>query len=402
MESAIPHSQTPYVMVTKPIGAICNLDCEYCFYLSKQELYPGKRGSDFRMSDAVLGEYIRQYMSKPGREVTFVWQGGEPTLLGLDFFRKVVRMQKQFNTEGKIVNNSLQTNAIKLDDQWARFLKKHRFLVGVSLDGPGYLHNKYRVYKSGKGTFEGVMRGIGFLRKHNVEYNILCSVNRLNADHAIDIYEFFKKQSGTNFWQFIPIVEPLNSSNSKVTDYSVLAEQYGKFLVNIFNHWAHYDIGKISVQIFDVVFNHFMGLPPGLCLFDETCGKAPALEYNGDFYSCDHYVDTEHLQGNIMDQSMQELVDSDPQWLFGQYKETALPDYCQQCSVKALCNGGCPKNRFISTVDGTAGLNYLCEGYKLFFTHVTPYMQYLSQQYRLGTPFETIMQYFRKVNTDGT
>lgn len=402
MKTVVNHYQTPYVTVTKPIGAICNLDCEYCFYKRKQGLYPEKKSADFRMSDAMLEEYIRQYMSTPDRQVTFVWQGGEPTLMRLDFFRKVIRMQNRFNPERKVINNSLQTNAIKLNDEWARFLKKHRFLVGVSLDGPAYLHNKYRIYKSGKGTFDGVMRGIQFLRKNSVEYNILCCVNRFNADHPLEMYEFLKEQSGTNYWQFIPIVERLNSSNSRVTNYSVLSEQYGKFLTKIFNHWVRHDIGKISVQIFDVVFNHFMGLPPLLCQFDETCGKCPALEHNGDFYSCDHYVDREYFLGNIMNQPMQMMVDSYQQRLFGQDKKTSLPAYCQQCSVQSLCNGGCPKNRFINTPEGTSGLNYLCKGYKQFFTYVRPYMRYLSQQYRLGTPFKTIMQYFREVNTDGT
>lgn len=400
MKTVVNHYQTPYVTVTKPIGAICNLNCAYCFYLRKQKLYPEKKSPDFRMSETVLEEYIRQYMSKSDYQISFVWQGGEPTLLGLDFFRKIIHMQNQFNTEGKIVNNSLQTNAVNLNDQWARFLKKHHFLVGVSLDGPEHLHNECRVYNSGKGSFKEVMKGTAYLRKHNVDYNILCSVNRFNADHPMEIYEFLKKQSGTNYWQFIPIVEPLGPSNSKVADYSVLPEQYGNFLVKIFNHWMRHDIGKISVQIFDVVFNHFMGLPSGLCLFDETCGKALAVEHNGDFYSCDHYVDREHFLGNIMDHSMQAMVNAEQQHLFGQDKKTTLPAYCLQCPVKVFCNGGCQKNRFISTLGGEAGLNYLCRGYRQFFKYVIPYMQYLSQQYRLGTPFAQIMQYFNEVSPD--
>ncbi len=400
MESLINQQTTPYVTVTKPFGAVCNLHCEYCFYLEKQELYPEKAGVDFRMSDAVLSEYIRQYMDKPEPQVSFVWQGGEPTLLGLDFFRKAIRLQSQYNSEGKIVNNSLQTNAIKLNDEWARFLKKNSFLVGVSLDGPKFIHDRYRIYKSGNGTFDGVMRGIHFLVKHNVDYNILCSVNRVNADHPIEVYEFLKRQSGTNFFQFIPIVEPLASSDSIVTAFSVRPEQYGSFLVKIFDHWVRHDIGKVSVQIFDIVFNHFMGLPPSVCLFDETCGNGPALEHNGDLYSCDHFVDKDHFLGNFMDHTMQEMVDSEPQRSFGQSKKTDLPAYCiMQCPVKELCQGGCPKNRFISTPDGTSGLNYLCAAYRQFFTYVKPYMEYLAQEYHRRTPFETIMEHFRKVKT---
>jgi len=379
-----------YITVNKPIGPVCNINCRYCFYLKKQELYPGRKVSDFRMSDAVLEEYIRQYMDKPEPQVTFVWQGGEPTMLGLDFFRKAVGLQNKYNTKGKNIINTLQTNGIKLNNEWALFFKENHFLIGVSLDGPAHLHNKYR-----QNTFDAVMGGIQILKEYDVDYNILCTVNRINADYPLELYEFFKQQSGTNFWQFIPIVE---HSGSKVYDHSVLPEQYGKFLVEMFDYWVRHDIGKISIQIFDVVFNHFMGLPPTLCIFAETCGNAPALEHNGDFYSCDHYVETEYFLGNIMDQPMQLMVDSDQQRTFGINKKATLPDYCHRCSVKSLCNGGCPKNRFTKTPDGEPGLNYLCAGYKRFFTYVTPYMEYLAQQYRIGGLFEMVMQHFRNAN----
>ncbi len=379
-----------YITVNKPIGPVCNIHCRYCFYLQKQELYPEKRVSDFHMSDAVLEEYIRQYLDKPDQQVTFVWQGGEPTMLGLDFFKKVVELQKKYNTKGKQILNTLQTNGILLNDVWAHFFKENNFLLGVSLDGPAHLHNKYR-----QSTFDGVMRGIKFLKKHDVDYNILCTVNSQNADHPLEVYEFFKMESGTIYWQFIPIVE---HSGSVVQDHSVQPEQYGKFLLDMFDYWVRHDIGKISIQIFDVVFNHFMDLPPTLCIFSETCGDAPALEHNGDFYSCDHYVDTEYFLGNIMDKSMQLMVDSDQQRKFGNDKKDTLPEYCQKCSVKSLCNGGCPKNRFTKTPDGEPGLNYLCKGYKQFFTYVTPYMEYLAQQYRIGAPFEKVMQHYRNSN----
>lgn len=376
-----------YVTVNKPIGPVCNIHCRYCFYLKKQELYPEKKVSNFRMSYNVLEEYIRQYMDKPDQQITFVWQGGEPTMLGLDFFRRVIALQRKYNTKGKQVLNTMQTNGILLNEEWAHFLKEHRFLIGVSLDGPKHFHNKYR-----QSTFEGVMRGIKVLKKHNVEYNILCTVNRQNSDHPLEVYEFFKKESGTIYWQFIPIVE---HSGANVQEHSVLPEQYGRFLVEIFDYWVRNDIGKISIQIFDVVFNHFMGVPATLCIFSETCGDAPALEHNGDFYSCDHFVDKEYFLGNIMDKPMQLMVDSDQQKKFGQSKKTELPQYCLKCDVKHLCNGGCPKNRFSYTPDGEYGLNYLCDAYQFFFRYVTPYMKYLAQQFRLGTSFPLIMETFQ-------
>lgn len=382
-------SHNSYITVNKPIGPVCNIHCRYCFYLKKQELYPREKVSDFRMSDAVLEENIKQYMDKPDPQVTFVWQGGEPTMLGLDFFKKVIELQMQYNTQNKQILNTLQTNGILLNDAWARFFKENNFLIGVSLDGPAHHHNKYR-----QSTFDGVMKGIQVLKKHDVDYNIICTVNNQNANHPLEVYNFFKEHSGTIYWQFIPIVE---HTGSTVHDYSVLPQQYGNFLVKMFNHWVRNDIGKISIQIFDVVFNHFMGLPPTLCIFADTCGNAPALEHNGDFFSCDHYVDKEYFLGNIMDKPMQLMVDSNQQRNFGNDKKDTLPEYCLKCSVKSLCNGGCPKNRFLKTPDGEPGLNYLCSAYKQFFTHVTPYMQHLSEQYLIGIPFEKVMKSFRDV-----
>jgi len=383
----------PYVVVTKPIGAICNLNCVYCFYLKKQDIYPNKKVNEFRMSDKVLAQYIRQYIEQPSPEITFVWQGGEPTLMGIEFFEKAIRFQKDFNHEKKIIHNSFQTNAVNIDDRWAMFFKKNNALIGVSLDGPEILHNKYRFYKGGKGSFKDAMKGIAYLRKYNVDYNILCTVNHFNGDHPIDIYNFLDKNSGSDYWQFIPIVERLKQGGPEVTNFSVSAEQYGNFLIHLFNRWIRNDIGRKSIQIIDVTFRQFMGLPPGLCLFSETCGSALAIEHNGDLYSCDHYVDKEYYLGNIMETTMQKMVGSKKQTNFGKAKKTMLPVYCQRCEVLHLCNGGCPKNRFIKTPDGSPGLNYLCKGYKKFFTYVTPYMEFLSEMYRRKIPFKVSMDY---------
>ena len=381
----------PYHVITKPTGAICNLDCQYCFYLSKQQLYPDIQ--DFRMRDDVLERYIKQYLNQPSEEITFTWQGGEPTLMGLDFYKKVVHLQKIYNTDNKTIYNSLQTNGIKLNDEWAAFFHDHDFLIGVSIDGPEMYHNKYRYFKGGKKSHEKVMRGIECLRQHNVEYNILCCLNRDNADHPFELYEFFKSRAGTPYWQFIPIVEQSNTSSDGVSDYSIKPKQYAQFLTQLFNRWVRRDIGTISIQIFDISLRSFMGLNPGLCLFEETCGSALAIEHNGDLYSCDHYVDPDYKLGNIMQESMNKMVVKDQQVEFGLNKKDTLPDYCRECEVQSLCNGGCPKNRFIKTPDGSPGLNYLCSAYKTFFKHITPYMQFLSSQLNAGWTVQDIMNY---------
>lgn len=382
----------PYHVITKPIGAICNLDCQYCFYLSKQNLYPDTQ--DFKMKDEVLEEYVKQYIEQPADDVTFTWQGGEPTLMGLDFYKKVIDYQKKHNPENKTIHNSLQTNGVKLNDEWAQFFHDHNFLIGISIDGPAKFHNKLRYYKGGKNTHQNVMRGIDYLQKHEVEYNIICCLNRYNADHPFELYDFFKEEAGTPYWQFIPIVETNPHGKQGLADYSILPDQYGYFLTNVFNRWVHNDIGNISIQMFDVAFRVYMGLNPGLCIFDETCGSALAIEHNGDLYSCDHYVETDFNLGNIMDSNLNEMVTHEKQVEFGQYKKTSLPTYCQNCDVRFLCNGGCPKNRINKTPDGEDGLNYLCDGFKKIFHHMDPYLSFLSQQYKSGVPIPRIMNYF--------
>jgi len=373
-----------YSVLTKPIGPICNLDCEYCYYLEKEALYP--EGENFNMPPDVLESFVDQYInSQKAPVINFAWQGGEPTLLGLDFFRKVVGLQQKY-ANGKTIENAFQTNGVKLDDEWCRFFSDNNFLVGISIDGPRDIHNAYRVYKSGRSSFDDVMRGISFLKKHRVEFNTLTCVHRKNEAKGTLIYRFLKR-IGSRYMQFIPIVEQKSkvdlhaqNPNSKVTEWSVDPTSYGRFLVDVFDEWMKKDVGKIFVQMFDVALANWYGAPPGLCVFSETCGKALAMEHNGDVYSCDHFVNPEYRLGNIMNSSLGDLVESPFQRSFGLDKEETLPAYCRECTYRFACHGGCPKHRFTQTPDGEDGLNYLCEGYKKFFSHVDPYMMFMANE----------------------
>lgn len=358
----------PFHVMAKPSGAKCNLDCKYCFYLEKEGLYP--KGSH-RMSDAVLDAYIRgQIEAQPGNaEVLFAWQGGEPTLMGLDFFEKAVALQKRYGT-GRRIANAFQTNGILLDDDWGRFLKKEGFLVGLSIDGPRTLHDLYRVDKGGRPTFEKVMRGLEVLKLHGVEFNTLTVVHRESARRPLEVYRFLKEIGSTHL-QFIPLVDRLGDSE-EVTPASVFAADYGEFLNTIWDEWIQHDVGSIFVQLFDVMLGIWMGHPSGLCLFSETCGDAVALEHNGDLYSCDHFVSPRHRIGNLLDQNLRAIVESELQRQFGQDKKESLPQYCRDCEVLFACRGECPKNRFLHTPDGDPGLNYLCTGYKSFLHHANP------------------------------
>jgi uncharacterized protein len=384
-----------YHVMTKPIGPICNLDCKYCFYLEKESLYP--KTESFRMSDSVLEKYIQEYIeSQQVPEVSFAWQGGEPTLMGLAFFEKVVQLQAKYSG-GKKIFNALQTNGTLLDDAWCSFFKKNQFLIGISIDGPREVHDFYRVDKKDGPTFDSVMNGILLLKKHQVEFNTLTVVNKINSQKPLEVYRFLK-EIGSGFIQFIPLVERNADKNAKeeglwlaspphpestedsnrVTSWSVQAKQYGEFLVQIFDEWVRCDVGKVFVQMFDVALGNWMGRGGGLCLFSERCGGALAMEHNGDLYSCDHYVYPKYKLGNIMNQSLGSLVNSDVQSEFGNAKADTLPKYCRECEVRPLCHGECPKHRFIETPDGESGLNYLCSGYKKFFKHVSPYLKTMS------------------------
>jgi uncharacterized protein len=396
-------------VMTKPVGPICNLDCKYCFYLEKERLYPSDES--FRMSDAVLESYVRQYIeAQDVPEVNFAWQGGEPTLLGVGFFRRVVELQKQYCPAGKRVTNAIQTNAVLLDDEWCEFLRDNGFLVGVSIDGPREMHDRYRVDKEGHPTFDRVMRGLELLKSHRVEFNTLTVVNRLNSRHPLEVYRFLKQQ-GSGFIQFIPLVErkpdddaksmgldfsapPIPSesdANSPVTPWSVESKPYGEFLVTIFDEWIRHDVGKVFVQLFDVALGNWMGLGSSLCVFAETCGTALAIEHNGDLYSCDHYVYPRYRLGNILNQTLGDMVNSPEQVKFGNDKLDSLPRYCRECDVRFACNGECPKHRFIRAPDGEPGLNYLCPAYKRFFKHIDPYMRTMGELLRSGQTAAAIM-----------
>jgi uncharacterized protein len=384
----------PFHVMTKPIGPICNLDCRYCFYLEKERLYESER--KWKMPDDVLESYVRQYIAaQPQRDVSFAFQGGEPTLLGVGYFRRVVELQRQ-HANGKQITNALQTNGTLLNDEWCEFLAKEKFLVGLSVDGPDKLHDVYRVDKQGKPSFDLVWRGLKLLKKHGVEFNTLTVVNRANSKEPLKVYKFLR-EFGSGFMQFIPLVErkytgselPLDlappvepgeeADRSPVTDWSVESRPFGKFLTTIFDEWVRRDVGRIFVQTFDVALGSWAGAPPSLCVFSPTCGSALAVEHNGDVYSCDHYVYPKYKLGNFIETPLATLVELPFQKKFGQDKLDALPRYCRECEVRFACHGECPKHRFIRTPDGDPGLNYLCAGYKQFFTHIDPYMNTMAE-----------------------
>lgn len=410
-----------HVMV-KPTGPICNIDCKYCFYLQAESLYPQTR--QWHMTDDVLENFIRQYIQQQDvPEVSFAWQGGEPTLLGVDFFRRVVEIQRRY-ADGKRIANAFQTNGILINDEWAEFLAAHDFLVGVSIDGPRELHDIYRVDRRGAGTFDRVIRGLDFLKKHNTQFNTLTVVNHHNSHEPIAVYRFLK-EIDSRFHQFIPLVERLPDSEPAVpltvnrqaiarhahalaeppeligasagherravTDWSVESDQYGIFLCAIFDEWIRQDVGSIFVQLFEVAIGVWMGLPPSLCVFSETCGAAAAIEHNGDLYSCDHYVFPKYRLGNVMTQSLGQMMGSPQQRRFGDDKRDTLPRYCRKCDVRFACNGECPKHRFATTPDGESGLNYLCPSYKRFFHHIDPAMKKMCALLRAGRPADHIM-----------
>lgn len=380
-------------VMAKPRGAICNLDCKYCYFLSKERLYPA---SDFRMADDLLERYIRQYIDgQRVPEITFAWQGGEPTLMGLPFFERVVALQQKYCPPGKRVSNTFQTNGVLLDDAWGEFFRANDFLIGLSLDGPRELHDHFRVDKGGRGSFDAVMRGLEILKKHQVEYNILTTLHAANVEHPLTVYRFLRDEVGSHFMQFIPIVERVNESGfqegRQVTDRSLTGQQYGDFLIAVFEEWVRRDVGRVFVQIFDVALAAWSGQRPGLCIFEENCGTALALEHNGDLFSCDHYVEPAYKLGNLRDDLLIELVASERQQQFGRAKRDTLPQYCLDCEVRFVCNGGCPKNRISDTPGGEPGLNYLCAGYRAFFNHIDPAMQFMAAELRQQRPPANVM-----------
>jgi uncharacterized protein len=393
-----PSAPDAFHVLAKPTGAICNLDCSYCFFLSKEELYPG---STFRMSDSLLREYLRQLLeSHRTATVTVSWQGGEPTLMGLDFFRRGMALVDELTRPGQQVEHTMQTNATLIDDHWAGFLAERDVLVGVSVDGPREMHDAYRVDKGGKPTFDRVMRGLERLQAHAVRWNALTTVHHANETHGDEVYRFLRDELGAEHIQFIPIVERPSPggvpAGDTVTDRSVSPAGYGRFLMDVFEQWVRHDVGRVFVQMFDSTLASFLDVPGSLCVHAETCGTALALEHNGDLYSCDHFVEPAHLLGNINERHLLDLVASPQQQAFGNAKRDSLPGYCRRCDVRFACNGGCPKDRFTITPDGEAGLHYLCPSYKQFFHHVDRPMRVMAAAIRSGRMADEVMVWRRR------
>ncbi len=404
-------------LMAKPIGPLCNLDCGYCFYLEKQNAFaPNQR---FRMNDQVLEAYVQRYIAaQPAPEVEFTWQGGEPTLMGLEFFERAVVLQRKFS-QGKQIRNTLQTNGTLLDDDWGAFLKREGFLVGVSLDGPRALNDVARPDKQGKSSYDNTLRGLAVLSRHGVEFNVLVTVSSANVSHPVEIYRHLKGL-GANFIQFNPVVErvarpketviglhfatppalslpevakarPATDLESTVTSHSVSALAYGEFLMAVFDEWIRSDVGTVHVMNFEWALASWCQLAPGACIFSARCGKAAIVEHDGSVYSCDHFMYPEYRLGNLAADDLTSMMNSPAQHAFGAAKETTLPSDCRSCEFRFACNGECPKNRFIKTSDGEPGLNYLCAGYKKYFRHITPAMNIMARLLGEGRPADEVM-----------
>lgn len=421
MMSDSPAEQQGLHLMAKPVGPICNLDCDYCFYLEKEAMYPPRE--KFRMTDAVLRAYVQGYIAaQPTPEVEFTWQGGEPTLLGVEFFQRAVGYQREL-AGGKTIRNSLQTNGTLLDEQWCRFLAAEDFTVGISLDGPQVIHDLHRPDKQGRSSFDSVMAGLQLLRQHGVRFNVLVTVSRQSTAHGLEIYRFLKSQ-GVGFIQFNPVVERLPTpaeqvlqlhfakppglslepsseaaelppSAAAVTPQSVEREAYGDFLIAVFDEWVRHDVGTVHVMNFEWALGAWLQLPASVCLFAPRCGKALIVEHSGEVYSCDHFMYPDYRLGNIAEDDLQTLAASEAQQAFGAAKETSLPAYCQRCPYLFACHGECPKNRFTRSPDGEAGLNYLCPSYKKYFAHITEAMNALGQIVSQGFAASTIMDAYK-------
>ncbi len=397
-------------VLAKPAGPACNLRCTYCFYLEKSQLFEPGRG--MRMSDAVLEAFVRDRIrSDDAPEIEFAWQGGEPTLLGVDFFRRVVALQQQY-ADGRRITNALQTNGTLIDDAWAGFLAANGFLVGISIDGPAELHDAYRVDARGAASLERVLHGLRRLQAHGVEFNTLTVVNRLNAKHPLKVYRFLK-EIGSRYLQFIPLVErkarsadgvialagppaDVPSARAEPTAWSVTPVGYGNFLVEVFDEWVRRDVGATFVQLFDSALGSWVGIGASLCVFAPACGRAVALEHDGTAYACDHYVYPSHRLGRLGEQTLAQMVDSPQQRKFGSDKRDTLPEYCRRCELLFACNGACPKHRFLQAPNGEPGLNYLCAAYKRFFGHADPYLRVMAQLLRDGREAAQIMALLRE------
>lgn len=382
---------TPVYVMPKPVGSACNLACRYCYYLEKKKYYPDARRQ--LMSEATLEEFIKQYIAtQTTPEVIFTWHGGEATVRKLDFYRKALELQKKYGA-GRNIINCLQTNATLLTDEWCLFLKRNDWLVGVSIDGPQEFHDEYRRMADGRPSFNAVMRGIRMLQSHGVEWNALAVVNDYNADYPVEFYRFFK-EIGCRYIQFTPVVERIKPDNmladvaspGELTDFSVTPRQWGDFLIGLFDEWVREDVGKVFVQIFDATLANWVGAMPGVCTLSSMCGHAAAMEWNGDVYACDHFVFPQYKLGNIHESTLIEMMASDSQLEFGARKQAGLPRQCKECRWMFACHGECPRNRFAVSSEGEPGLNYLCEGYRAFFEHAAPYMDFMKAELEAGRP----------------
>lgn len=397
---ATPFAKPLYVML-KPAGAHCNLACKYCYYLEKNNLY--QNSHRHLMTDEMLEQFTREYIeAQTMPQVLFTWHGGEPLMRSIDFYKKALALQKKY-ANGKQIDNVIQTNGTLLTDEWCEFFAKNHWLVGISIDGPQEYHDHYRVTPAGKPSWEKVMQGILLLKKHHVEWNAMAVVNAYNAEHPLEFYHFFR-DNGCQYLQFTPIVERLTehedgrilaslADNREIplADASVTPEQWGNFLCTIFDDWVRHDVGKTFVEIFDCTLANWMGVPPGICAYSKECGHAGVMEHNGDVYSCDHFVFPEYKLGNIREQSLIDMLYGEKQQAFSRLKHTSLPRQCKECDMEFACHGECPKNRFEKDKYGEPGLNYLCQGYYQYYSHVAPYMDFMKRELLAQRPPANIM-----------
>lgn len=405
MNTFAPFARPLYIMA-KPVGAICNLACDYCYYLEKSRLY--KENPKHIMSDELLEKFVKEYIeSQTMPQVLFTWHGGETLMRPLSFYQKVMELQRKY-ARGRTIDNCIQTNGTLLTDEWCRFFHDNGWLVGVSIDGPQEFHDEYRKNKQGKPSFMKVMQGINLLNKHQVEWNALAVVNDFNADYPLDFYRFFK-EIGCRYIQFTPIVERIvhhsdgrhlaaveEDTDEKLADFSITPEQWGNFLCTIFDEWVKNDVGQYFIQLFDATLANWVGEQPGICSLAKTCGHAGVMEFNGDVYACDHFVFPQYKLGNIYSHTLVEMMYSEQQQKFGRDKFDSLPTQCKECQYLFACNGECPKNRFCKTATGEPGLNYLCKGYYQYFDHVAPYMDFMKKELLAQCPPANIMEAIRK------
>lgn len=391
----------PMFVMAKPVGAGCNLCCSYCYYLEKGRLYDERVQI---MSDDILERYVKEYIEmQTTPEVLFIWHGGEPLLRSRSFYERALEFQQRY-ADGRTIGNCIQTNATLLDDEWCKFLVKHRFLVGVSIDGTRQMHDALRKTRNGESSFRDVVRGIRLLEKYGIEWNAMATVNSANVEHPLEFYRFFRDELGCRYLQFTPVVERVSMEGGvkrlmhagelggEVAPYSITAKQWGCFLCAIFDEWVQNDVGTTFVQLFDTTLANWVGAPSGVCTMSKYCGHSAVVEHNGDVYSCDHFVFSEYRLGNIMESSLLEMMYGERQREFGARKHTSLPSKCRRCRYEFACHGECPRNRFLATEDGESGLNYLCEGYYAFFDHASEAMEYMRRQLAEGLPPANIMR----------